>query len=380
MSRFLIIFFSIYGAMHAYAFFKARRGLSLKIIPSFLLLLFMLFMVTAPVLVRMAEREGMETIPLFLAFAAYIWMGLLFFFLAFSLIFDFCRLLLYIYSQLLKKQPPTNAFLQRKFFYLSCGLALLVSFYSFYEAQDFSMERIVIETEKLPEAAAPIKIVQISDLHIGLIIRAERVRQLADMIRKEAPDILVATGDIIDGQSTPLDGISGLFAEIRPPHGKYAILGNHEYYVGLEESLVFLKNAEFKVLRGEAVNAAEHLIIAGVDDEAVKRFDEGYNLDEKKLLSSIPAESFTLLLKHRPVIAEGSTGLFDLQLSGHTHKGQIFPFNFVVRRFYPYIAGMVQLSERSWLYTSRGTGTWGPPMRFLAPPEITVIELRGKKN
>ena len=110
MSKFLIIFFSVYGAMHLYAFSKARRALSLKSIPAFLLMIFMFFMVTAPVLIRMAERQGMETLPLLLAFAAYSWMGLLFFFVMLSLLSDTLRLLLYIYLQLFKKQFPDKTF------------------------------------------------------------------------------------------------------------------------------------------------------------------------------------------------------------------------------------------------------------------------------
>jgi len=380
MSKFLIIFFSVYGAMHLYAFFRARRGLSLKNIPSLLLLGFMLFMVSAPVLIRMAEREGMEALPLFLAFAAYNWMGLLFFFVIFSLLIDLCRLSLFILARTFKKQALQWTFPKRNVFCLTFGFALIVGLYSFYEAQSFSIERIIVETDRLPADVAPIRIVQISDLHIGLIIRAKRVRQLVDRIKEEDPDILVATGDIIDGQSTSLDGISDFFREIKPRYGKYAILGNHEYYVGLDRSLAFLKKAGFRLLRGEGLTVAKNFTIAGMDDEVARRFDGYTAADENKILSSLPEEGFTLLLKHRPVAGEDSIGLFDLQLSGHTHNGQIFPFNFAVKRYYPYVAGMAELSERSRLYTNRGTGTWGPPMRFLAPPEITAIEIRAKKE
>jgi len=379
MSKFLLIFFSVYGAMHLYAFFRARRGLSLKSTSSYLLLVFMLFMVSAPVLIRMAEREGMEAFPSLLAFVAYSWMGLLFFFVTFSLLADLCRLSLLVLSRALKRQCLPWTFSQKKVFCLTFGSALLVSLYSFYEAQNFSIERLIIETDRLPADVPPVRIVQISDLHIGLIIRGKRVRQLADRIKEEAPDILVATGDIIDGQSTPLDGLSNLFRDIKPRYGKYAVLGNHEYYVGLDRSLAFLKKAGFRLLRGEGVTAAKNFIIAGADDEAASLFDGDTAADGNKLLSSLPEEGFTLLLKHRPVIDEGSIGLFDLQLSGHTHNGQIFPFNFFVWLVFKDINGLYDLNG-IYLHVSPGTGTWGPYMRLGSRNEITLLRLVPDQN
>ena len=117
------------------------------------------------------------------------------------------------------------------------------------------------------------------------------------------------------------------------------------------------------------------IIIVGVDDLAGKRYGLAPNVSEKALLSKLPRKYFTLLLKHRPHLNEAEGGLFDLQLSGHTHKGQIFPFSLIVKLFYPYFNGLFSLGNNSYIYVSRGTGTWGPPVRFLAPPEVTVIEL-----
>jgi hypothetical protein len=98
-------------------------------------------------------------------------------------------------------------------------------------------------------------------------------------------------------------------------------------------------------------------------------------LPEEQLLSRLPKDNFTLLLKHQPIIREDSLGLFDLQLSGHTHQGQIFPFRYMVHIFFSHIAGWYDLPKGSHLYVSRGTGTWGPPIRFLSSPEVTVIDL-----
>jgi predicted MPP superfamily phosphohydrolase len=117
------------------------------------------------------------------------------------------------------------------------------------------------------------------------------------------------------------------------------------------------------------------MTIAGVDDPTGKRFGLFRGPAEQVLLSKVPRGRFTILLKHEPVIAKEAQGLFDLQLSGHTHKGQIFPFNYIVKIFYPHDAGLVHLPHNAFLYVSRGSGTWGPPIRFLSPPEVTIIHV-----
>ena len=117
------------------------------------------------------------------------------------------------------------------------------------------------------------------------------------------------------------------------------------------------------------------MTMGGVDDRTGKRFGLFRGPEEGSLLAGTPRGRFTILLKHEPIIAKDAAGLFDLQLSGHTHKGQIFPFNYIVKIFYPHDAGLVPLPHNAFLYVSRGSGTWGPPFRFLAPPEVTIIRL-----
>jgi predicted MPP superfamily phosphohydrolase len=156
------------------------------------------------------------------------------------------------------------------------------------------------------------------------------------------------------------------FQNIRPPMGSYAVFGNHEYYVGFEHSQEMLRKAGFSVLRGETVTSGP-IAIAGADDLSAMRLN---------LYRKLPPQSstvFTLLLKHQPIVSSDTP--FDLQLSGHVHKGQIFPFNLVTWLRFHIKCGLTTLVDGRQIYVSRGTGTWGPPIRFLAPPEITVIDL-----
>jgi predicted MPP superfamily phosphohydrolase len=222
--------------------------------------------------------------------------------------------------------------------------------------------------------------VQISDVHIGIIVRGERLKHIAEEIKKADPDILVSTGDLLDGQINSLTEHLMFLRDVHPRYGKFAITGNHEFYAGLDHAIDFTRAAGFVVLREEGINVAGVINIAGVDDPTVDAYGLAKEISETKLLSELSHRYFTVLLKHRPVIEKDSAGYFDLQLSGHTHNGQIFPFNFLVRRLYPFITGYFNLPNDAHLYVNRGTGTWGPPIRFLSPPEITVIDLIHKRT
>jgi predicted MPP superfamily phosphohydrolase len=156
--------------------------------------------------------------------------------------------------------------------------------------------------------------------------------------------------------------------------GAYAVTGNHEYYAGLEHSLRFLRNAGFTVLRGEAARAGG-IILVGVDDPTAMSSGQSTILDTGKALASVSANNFVVLLKHQPVV--DSDTKFDLQLSGHTHGGQIFPFVYLTRLRYRVHTGLTELADGRLLYVSRGVGTWGPPIRLFAPPEITLITIAG---
>jgi predicted MPP superfamily phosphohydrolase len=252
-------------------------------------------------------------------------------------------------------------------------LALLTSLYGYFEARNIRTEHVEIKTNKIPEAVGRVRIVQISDVHLGLIVREERLKRILDIVKKADPDIFVETGDLVDGEVCRLNGLSNMLKDINPRAGKYAITGNHEFYAGFEQAKCFIRDSGFTLLRGEGVSGV--INIAGVDDPAARGFGIEKKIDEKVLLAGLPREKFTLFLKHRPLVDQKAVGLFDLQLSGHVHKGQIFPFTILTWLYYPVLSGFANVGEDSYLYESRGAGTWGPPIRVLAPPEVAVIDL-----
>ncbi|MBI5632677.1 MAG: metallophosphoesterase [Nitrospirae bacterium] len=375
MSLFFITFFLAYGGMHLYAFLRARAALHFGLFSSLAISFFMLVMLLAPLLIRQAEKQGLEEFARMFSLFGYMWLGILFLFSSSSLMIDLYRFLIRS-AELVRRADYANLKPSAGvLFYLPLIVSLLVAAYGYGEARNIRTEKITIRTPKISKVLGKIRIVQISDVHLGLIIRDERLSSMLKLVQEAAPDLLVSTGDLVDGQINGMPGLAELFNGINPRYGKFAITGNHEFYAGLDQALAFTRKSGFRVLRNEALDIEGILNIAGVDDRAVGPRSVVGDGIEQEMLSRLSKERFTLFLKHRPLFDKGSAGLFDLQLSGHVHRGQIFPFSILTKLYYPVHAGFVRLDRGSRLYVSRGTGTWGPPIRFLSPPEITVIDL-----
>lgn len=373
---FLTIFLSLYGGLHLYAFIKVRQALHPGAGQSVALAAGMVVFIVSPLLVRWTEKAGHESIARALAFVGYTWMGLVFLFASVSFALDLYRLLLALLRWALRSELSGMALSQRHGFMISLLLVAGIGLYGLFEALTIRTEHVTIKTPKIPPSAGPIRIVQISDVHLGLIVGKMRLERILAKVKAAEPDLFISTGDLVDGQMDDISTLARMIREIPAPYGKYAVTGNHEYYAGLDRSLEFTRAAGFHVLRDEAVRINDYLTIAGVDDTTgAQRYGIAPKVSEKALLSGLSGQGFRLFLKHRPLLEKEAAGLFDLQVSGHVHKGQIFPFGLVVRCFYPKDAGFLRLEKNSGLYVSRGSGTWGPPIRFLSPPEVTVIEL-----
>lgn len=374
MALFLLTFFLLYGSLHFYFFLKLRAAFVPGATPQIILAALLVLGLTAPLLVRMLERFGIETLVRFLSWAGYIWMAILFLFFSVALILDLYRILVYAAGLILHANLRAVLPAARTLFLFPLVAALIIGGYGFYEARQIRTERIEIRSAKIPKDIGKIRIVQISDVHVGVMVRGERLAGMLRKVKEAAPDLLVATGDLVDGQLNSMAEAAAQFREIRPRYGKYAVTGNHEFYAGLDESIDFMNKSGFTLLRGEVAPVGGVIDLAGVDDPTVRRFGERGKLSDREVLSS-GGGRFSILLKHQPLVERDAPGAFDLQLSGHTHRGQIFPFSLITSRFFFFHSGNFSLANGAMLHVSRGTGTWGPPIRFLSPPQITVIDL-----
>jgi predicted MPP superfamily phosphohydrolase len=253
-------------------------------------------------------------------------------------------------------------------------IALIVSLaglWSLIEAYRVRLKKVTFRTSRVSE---PVRILQISDLHLNLLAGERRLKRIVRLIQKADPDMIVSTGDMVDGQVPRIERFAQEMARMNPRLGKYAVLGNHDFYSGLPASLWFHEAAGFKVIRGECLTIEPGLRLVGVDDPVGNRMGQRCWSNEVNILPPRSADAVTILLKHRPKVSKAALGRFDLQLSGHTHGGQISADR-VALMGYRMRSGMNHLGDGTAAYVSRGTGTWGAPMRLFSPPEVALIQI-----
>ena len=235
----------------------------------------------------------------------------------------------------------------------------------------------------LPPALHGFTVAQISDVHVGPTIRHGYLQRIVDTVNRLGADMVAVTGDLVDGSVAQLGAHVAPLAGLRSRHGTFFVTGNHEYYSGAHAWIEALRRLGLTVLMNEHVvlhhdgdGQAAALVVAGVTDWSAHHFDEAHRSDPHAAIAGAPPDAgVRLLLAHQPrSAAKASEAGFDVQLSGHTHGGQFWPWNLFVRFQQPFTAGLHRLQDL-WVYTSRGTGYWGPPKRFGAPSEITLLTL-----
>lgn len=260
------------------------------------------------------------------------------------------------------------------------GMALFATLVGYINARRVaSVVNVDVPIADLPAGLQGFSIAQISDIHVGPTIRREYVEGIVAAVNKLDADAIAITGDLVDGSVRELASHVEPLAQLRAKYGAYFVTGNHEYYSGERAWTKELRRLGVHVLMNEHVvldRGAEKLVLAGVTDYSAHHFDPAQRSDPAAALANAPADAGAkILLAHQPRSAPAAEAAgFDLQLSGHTHGGQFWPWNFFVRLQQPFTAGLDRLGSL-WIYTSRGTGYWGPPKRFGAPSEITRIRL-----
>ena len=241
------------------------------------MVVFLVLMVVAPIVTRILEVKGQDSLARCVAYGAYFWMGFVFLFFSGSLV-------LYLLGGLswgLKIFTPVNfSFFSGKVPVLilltCCGV---IMGYGYFEAQRIRVENLVIYTKKLPPHIQSFRIAQTSDIHLGIINRHRELKRIMDRIKGLNPDMLVDTGDLVDGSMHNLMHLSELIRQVKPPYGKYAVTGNHEHYAGLEHAISFMEKSGFKVLRHEVRTVAGLINVGGIDDGGrARKVDDGNTL------------------------------------------------------------------------------------------------------
>ena len=368
-----LFFYVLYFIVHIYVFSKVKSVFYLGTVENILLGLFLLFMAVSPFPLYIYTKKGPEAYSRIFAYIGYLWVALLIMFFPLSLTAELYNLTIKMGNHLFQQDISWMMLSPVSLFFIPLFLSIAFNTYGYFEAKKLKIERVTVKTSKLPEKVDRIKIALLSDLHLGIIIRERTLDRVLKEIKNAEPDLIVSTGDLIDGVVSDIDDLADRLRNVHAKFGKFAVTGNHEFYAGITPSLKFTEDAGFTVLRGEVMTVGHSINIAGVDNPEDSR--NSVLKPEEEILSKLPSDKFTLLLKHKPNINKKSLGFFDLQVSGHTHKGQIFPVSIITSFFFQHHSGFTYLPKNSALYVSRGIGSAGPPIRFLAPPELTIIEV-----
>ena len=368
---FALIFLALLGSIYGYSGWRlipylpppAQIGAALALV--FLLL-------TPLLLFRLRSRPHLAWLTDPLAWVAYLGMG-------FFIVCSTLLILRDIGGLLLDLVYPIDATLNASIDLATFVLTLVMAGYGCYQARRTpAVRQVDVPIANLPNALVGLRIVQISDLHVGPTIKAPFVERVVARVNELQPDLIVFTGDLADGTVERLATHTASLAELTAPLGLYFCTGNHEYYSGVESWTEQARRLGFDVLvnEGRQIDCGSgRIALAGATDFSAGELVPDHASDPAKALAASDGADVRILLAHQPrSIEAASQANCHLQLSGHTHGGQFVPWKYVVSLQQPYVAGLHKFRD-TWIYIHRGTGYWGPPLRLGVPSEIAVLTL-----
>lgn len=317
-----------------------------------------------------------------LFYIGYLSMALLAYVAITFLVIDCYLIIKKVYIKYLQANPVTNRrhFLKNSFKLTGVGVATLsLTGQAIANTSRAPLKRQELFHPLLPESFDGYKIAQISDLHLGPIIDRAYLQNVCDKLTKESPNIFTLTGDMIDGHVHVLNDQLTPLTQLKAPDGKFFVTGNHEYYWNAEEWINLFQAFGFQHLLNSNIilqKENQKILLAGVPDSGGSRYIKSHQVEMNQAIENNIVSDFKVLLAHRPHLCEHAADVgFNLQLSGHTHGGQSFPFNLFVGIVQKYLAGIYTIDQLL-LYVSTGTGFWGPPIRLGISSEATIITLR----
>jgi predicted MPP superfamily phosphohydrolase len=390
-----VVFFgvalSIVGGMHYYIWTRLVRDTDVAEPWRRLLTIGIVAAAVAVPVAFLAMRARAGALADGFVFGAMLWMGIAFLLLSSLVVVDLARLAASGVGSLvdwLRHAPEAPADPQRRLLVaravaggavLAAGGAAAFSVSS--ALGDPQIHEVPVKLARLPRQLSGLSIAQITDLHVGRTIGEEEVRRVVAATNRLRPDVVAITGDLVDGSVRMLERSVAPLAGLQARYGVFFVTGNHEYYSGAAAWVEHLARMGIRVLRNERVEIGDRgasIDLAGIDDWRSAGMVPGHGPDLSAALAGRDPDRSLVLLAHQPRgVEEGAKAGVELQVSGHTHGGQIFPFTLATALVYPYLHGLypVRDGNGSQIFVSRGTGYWGPPMRLGSPPEIARVVL-----
>lgn len=381
-SLFFLTFFSIWFGANYYVYHRGMQALPAVPWIRILFTFVMVFLSTSYILVRFLERLIPDS-PLLHVF---VWPGSFWFA---GLLYAFLLVLLIDLFRLVNHFLPffpgfltTNLASTRIIIFLSVtGITALILLAGYINARSPVIRHIPVTIEKnMPKN--PVRVALVTDMHFGILVGKKQLEKLTAILEVEKPDLIVFGGDLMDEIQQPVikNDIGSPLRSLAAPYGMYAVTGNHEYIGGVEKAVQYIGSLGITMVRDTVIDVGGFLWLAGREDRDIRRFNGKKRTPLNEILKGIDRSKPVLLADHQPLgLNEAVASGVDLQLSGHTHHGQLWPFSLIVKKMYEVSHGYLK-KEKTHFYVSNGYGTWGPPVRIGNRPEVAIITLESRKN
>lgn len=375
------IFFSIililYALVNYYIFRRGLQAIPKDSVFRTVYIISFIFLVSAYLVGRIIERNIHNIITENLVKIGSFWLAAMIYFLLIVVFLDVLRLInhfLPFFPVAIKNHYQT---LKKYLLISSITVVSFVLFFGYVNALNSRIKIVDIKIDKYVDGLKTLKVVMVSDVHLGTIIGRERFSIIVDKINELNPDLVLFVGDLIDESIGPIvnDNIGRCIERINSSLGVFAVTGNHEFIGGAEPAIKYFNNHGLKFLRDTIAVVDNKIVLVGREDRVKQRFTGIERKSLKEILPNIDNNKPIILMDHQPInLDEAYLNKVDLQLSGHTHHGQIFPFNLITKKIYEISWGYKQKGTTH-VYVSSGVGTWGPPIRTGNHPEIVLLNL-----
>jgi uncharacterized protein len=374
--RTFLLFFTIvlfvYGAINTWLYAHARHLTGGAGEPWFTIAFIAL--VLSFILGRVFERIRISAVSTVLVWTGSIWLGLMAYFVIAAAAADIVNLLIAI----LPGVPPIDPAISRTLGWLAVGVSFALIAAGFFNALHIRVRTFDLSIPKKAGSLEEFRVAMASDIHCGTIISHRRLSSIVSRLNALEPDIILLPGDVIDEDLLPVvhRNLGDILRTLRARYGVFAITGNHEFIGGADAGCRYLEEHGITVLRDRSVVVGGGVVIAGREDRSIRQFDGRNRKSVSELLHGIDRSLPVILMDHQPFhLGEAVEHNIDLQLSGHTHHGQMWPFNYITRRIYEVSWGYLKKGATH-IYVSCGAGTWGPPVRIGNTPEVIEFNIR----
>jgi predicted MPP superfamily phosphohydrolase len=375
---FFTVFFSVYTAGNFYVFMRSYHALSLQGWQNILFISGFAFLWLSFIVSRFTGHTQLFTLHHVLTWAGSFWLVIVFYAFLLVLSVDIVRLFNLMFHFLPEKGSIEYIQLKKTVFWIGSVLILLVVAIGHINAIMTKVNRIEIVSSKNVNNRKSLKVGLASDIHLGTLVGKYRLEKMMRLMNQEKPDIILLAGDLLDEAQEPIlnEDIGAPLRKLHAPLGVFAVPGNHEYIGGIKQASEYIKSLGIKLLKDSVDMPEKNIIIVGRDDIQANRFDGSYKRKQlKELVLNLDSSNFIILMDHQPYkLEEADLNNIDLQVSGHTHHGQFWPFNYITKAIFEVSRGYKKKGDTH-IFVSTGFGSWGPPVRIGNRPEIAIINV-----